>query len=70
MSSDEGARVLVFTDKEQDTPEVMVVMAMTLVNAPVKLASQIASLGEFSDAETSFPGSFDDDVQRRKYSRD
>ena len=33
--SSEGARVLVFTDKEQDTPEVTAVPAVTLVNAAV-----------------------------------
>ena len=31
------ARVLVFTDKEQETPEVVVVTAVTVVNAAVTL---------------------------------
>ena len=54
------ARVLVFTDKEQDTPAVEVVTAVTVVNAEVT-ATDIASVGESSDFETSFPGSFDHD---------
>ena len=33
---DGKARVLVFTDKEQETPEVMAVTAVTLVNAAVR----------------------------------
>ena len=57
-----GARVLVFTDKEQETPEVEVVTAVTVVNAAVEVGA-IESVGEFSDAETSFPGSFDHDGQ-------
>ena len=60
--SSEGARVLVFTDKEQETPAVVEVTAVTVVNAAVT-AEAIASVGEFSDAETSFPGSFDHDDQ-------
>ncbi len=60
--SSEGARVLVFTDKEQETPEVVAVTAVTVVNAAVT-AETIASVGEFTDAETSFPGSFDHDGQ-------
>ena len=59
MSSGE-ARVLVFTDKEQETPGVVEVMAMTLVKAPVT-AARITSLGESSDGGTSFPGAYDDD---------
>ena len=39
---------------------VTVVVAVTVVNAAVT-APQIASVGEFSDAETSFPGSFHHD---------
>ena len=58
--SSEGARVLVFTDKEQETPEVVAVTAMTLVNAAVT-AEQITSLGESSDGGTSFPGTYDHD---------
>ena len=61
--SEEDARVLVFTDKEQETPEVVAVTAVTVVNAAVT-AAQIASVGEFSDAETSFPGSFDHDDEK------
>ena len=54
------ARVLVFTDKEQETPEVVEVTAVTVVNAVVT-PTAIASVGESSDFETSFPGSFDHD---------
>ena len=61
--SSEGARVLVFTDKEQETPEVVPVTAVTVVNAAVTVASSITSVGESSDFETSFPGSFDHDGQ-------
>ena len=57
-----GARVLVFTDKEQETPEVVAVTAVTVVNAAVEVGA-IESVGEFSDGETSFPGSFDHDDQ-------
>ena len=32
-----GARVLVFTDKEQDTPEVVAVTAVTITNAAVTM---------------------------------
>ena len=53
-----GARVLVFTDKEQDTPQVMAVTAVTITNAAVT-AEQIESLGESSDGGTSFQGTFD-----------
>ena len=60
--SSEGARVLVFTDKEQETPEVVAVTAVTVVNAAVGVGA-IESVGEFSDGETSFPGSFDHDDQ-------
>ena len=60
--SSEGARVLVFTDKEQDTPAVVAVAAVTVLNAAV-MAGQIASLGESSDYGASFPGSFDHDDQ-------
>ena len=60
--SDERARVLVFTDKEQDTPEVVVVTAVTVVNAEV-VATNIESPGESSDGGASFPGSFDHDTQ-------
>ena len=52
-----GARVLVFTDKEQDTPEVVAVTAVTIKNAVVT-AEQIVSVGEFSDGGTSFQGTF------------
>ena len=54
--SSEGARVLVFTDKEQETPEVVAVTAVTITNAVVT-AEQITSVGEFSG--TSFQGTFD-----------
>ena len=54
--SSEGARVLVFTDKEQETPAVEVVTAVTITNAVVT-AEQITSVGEFSG--TSFQGTFD-----------
>ena len=60
--SSDGARVLVFTDKEQETPAVVAVTAVTVVNAAVTWDS-IASVGESSDFETSFPGSFDHDDQ-------
>ena len=61
------ARVLVFTDKEQDTPAVVGVTAATFVNAPVAAdqagtMDQIVSLGESSDDGASFPGTFDDDT--------
>ena len=62
------ARVLVFTDKEQDTPAVAGVTAATFVNAPVaddqtgEGVNQIVSLGESSDDGASFPGTFDDDT--------
>ena len=55
------ARVLVFTDKEQNTPAVVAVTALTYVNAAV-VAGQIESLGESSDGAASFPGSFDHDT--------
>ena len=55
------ARVLVFTDKEQNTPEVVAVTAFTYLNAAV-VKDQIESLGESSDGGTSFPGTFDDDT--------
>ena len=58
--SSERARVLVFTDKEQETPAVVAITAVTVVNAAVEVGT-IESVGEFSDAETSFPGSFDHD---------
>ena len=54
--SSEGARVLVFTDKEQATPQVVAVTAVTITNAVVT-AEQITSVGEFSG--TSFQGTFD-----------
>ena len=54
------ARVLVFTDKEQDTPEVVEVAARTLVNTTIT-ADQITSLGESRDDGASFPGAYDDD---------
>ena len=63
-----GARVLVFTDKEQETPEVVPVTAVTIENAVVT-AAEITSVGEFSDDGTSFQGTFDHMVSRR-YSRD
>ena len=55
------ARVLVFTDKEQNTPAVVEVTAFGYVNAEVVLA-QIESLGKSSDGGTSFPGTFDVDT--------
>ena len=54
------ARVLVFTDKEQDTPEVVEITARTLVNTTI-VAEQITSLGESRDDGASFPGAYDDD---------
>ena len=57
--SEGGARVLVFTDKEQDTPEVMEVEGVTITNAVVTMANQITSAGESSDGGTSFQGTFD-----------
>ena len=55
--------MLVFTDKEQDTPAVEVVAALTYVNfVDQALAGKIASLGESRDGGTSFPGSFDHDT--------
>ena len=36
-----GARVLVFTDKEQDTPEVVAVMAVTITNAAVTVRDKL-----------------------------
>ena len=54
------ARVLVFTDKEQDTPEVVEITARTLVNTAIT-ADQITSLGESRDDGASFPGAYDDD---------
>ena len=58
--SNDGARVLVFTDKEQDTPEVVEITARTLVNIEIE-ADQITSLGESRDDGASFPGAYDDD---------
>ena len=55
-----NARVLIFTDKEQETAVVPEVTAMSLVNATI-MADQIASLGESRDDGTSFPGAYDDD---------
>ena len=55
-----GARVLVFTDKEQDTPGVMEITARTLVNITIE-PDQITSLGESRDDGASFPGAYDDD---------
>ena len=52
------ARVLVFTDREQDTAAVEGVTAVTFLNAAV-VAADIESLGESSDGGTSFPGTFD-----------
>ena len=43
--SSEGARVLVFTDKEQETPEVEAVTAVTITNAAVTMANQIDVCG-------------------------
>ena len=62
------ARVLVFTDKEQETPQVVAVTAMTLVNATV-VPGQITSLGDSRDDGVSFPGAYDDDNDGG-YSRD
>ena len=63
---DGEARVLVFTDKEQDIPAVEGVTAATFVNAPVAATggemNQIVSLGESSDDGASFPGTFDDNT--------
>ena len=59
-----GARVLVFTDKEQETPGVEPVTAVTVVNVAVDGGdAKVESVGEFSDGETSFPGSFDHDAE-------
>ena len=57
------ARVLVFTDKEQDTPEVTAVPAKTLVGVTA-MADRVKSLGESRDGGTSFPGTYDDDNGR------
>ena len=46
--SSEGARVLVFTDKEQETPAVVAVTAVTVTNAAVTVGP-ITSVGEFSE---------------------
>ena len=46
--SSKGARVLVFTDKEQETPAVVAITAVTVVNAVVTAAEQITSVGESS----------------------
>ena len=54
------ARVLVFTNREQDTAAVTEVTAAVFVNAAVTPAD-IASLGESRDGGTSFPGTLDDD---------
>ena len=62
--SEGGARVLVFTDKEQDTPEVVEITARTLVNTDV-VANQITSLGESRDDGASFPGAYDDDMEAK-----
>ena len=59
ISSDE-ARVLVFTDREQDTAGVTGVSKVTLVNVAAT-AAQVESLGESSDDGTSVPGTFDHD---------
>ena len=59
--SEGGARVLVFTDKEQETPMVVAVAAANYLNATVT-TEQIASLGESRDGGTSFPGTFDDNT--------
>ena len=58
--SNDGARVLVFTDKEQETPEVMAVPAVVVLNAEATVGN-IASVGKSSDYATSFPGTFDHD---------
>ena len=39
--SSEGARVLVFTDKEQETPEVVAVTAVTITNAVVEVGNKL-----------------------------
>ena len=56
--SEGDARVLVFTDKEQDTPAVVAVTAVTIKNAEV-LVGQISSASESSDGGTTFQGTFD-----------
>ena len=56
------ARVLVFTDKEQETPAVVEITAVTVLNAVVEVGA-ISSPGESSDGGASFPGSFDHDDQ-------
>ena len=61
-----GARVLVFTDKEQETPTVVAVTAVTITNAVVT-AEQITSVGEFSD-DDKLPGYLR--PYKRRYSRD
>ena len=54
-----GARVLVFTDKEQETPMVVEVTAVVVTNAAVTMADQITSASESSDGGASFQGTFD-----------
>ena len=61
--SDGRTRVLVFTDKEQDTPGVEVVTARTLVGVLVTpehvQAGNVKSLGESRDGGTTVPGTYD-----------
>ena len=52
------ARVLVFTDREQDTPEIEAVEAVTITNAVVTV-EEITSASESMDGGTSFQGTFD-----------
>ena len=51
------ARVLVFTDKEQDTPDVMPVEAVNIKNAEV-MVGEISLAGESTDDGASFQGTF------------
>ena len=54
------ARVLVFTDREQDTPAVEGVTKVTLVGVTV-VAANVESLGVPRDGGTTVPGTFDHD---------
>ncbi len=58
--SSEGARVLVFTDREQDTPGVTGLPQVTLVGVEVT-AVNVESLGKPRDGGTTVPGTFDHD---------
>ena len=56
---EDGARVLVFTDKEQDTPEVMEVDGGDHHKRYGHDGNKLCLLGESSDGGTSFQGTFD-----------